>query len=90
MIKGVNKQIIEVHDTQSQYYEKAYFVVRPEFSALQRDFLEKEARRIVKQAGAPSRFQKVIVKEKIFAAIGLASFVVSAVLVYASVSEWLG
>ena len=43
MIKGISKQIIEVQDTQSQYYEKAYFVVRPEFSAMEQALLERSA-----------------------------------------------
>lgn len=32
MIRGVNRQIIEVNDTQSEYFEKAIFFVRPECS----------------------------------------------------------
>ena len=30
MIRGVNRQIIEVNDTQSEFFERAIFFVRPE------------------------------------------------------------
>ncbi len=32
MIRGVNRQIIEVNDTQNEYFERAIFFVRPECS----------------------------------------------------------
>ncbi len=32
MVRGVSRQIIEVPDTGNIYYEKAYLVVKPEFS----------------------------------------------------------
>ena len=31
MIRGINKQIIEVLDTGNTYYEKAYLIIKPEF-----------------------------------------------------------
>ena len=36
MVRGVSRQIIEVPDTGNIYYEKAYLVVKPEFSDAQR------------------------------------------------------
>jgi hypothetical protein len=32
MSKGVNRQVLEIHDTGSDYFEKAMFFVRPEYS----------------------------------------------------------
>ena len=32
MVKGVNRQVLEIHETGSEYFEKALFFVRPEFS----------------------------------------------------------
>ncbi len=90
MIKGISKQIIEVQDTQSQYYEKAYFVVRPEFSAMEQALLEREARRIVRQAGAPSRFRKTLTKQTVIAAAGTVFLIAGGVLAYGSVSGWFG
>lgn len=58
MIKGVNRQIIEVTDTGNIYYERALLVLRPEYSGAQRALLEKEARRVLKKMHAPSTVKK--------------------------------
>lgn len=34
MIKGVNRQVLEIHDTGNKYFEKALFFVKPEYSTL--------------------------------------------------------
>ena len=34
MIKGVNRQVLEVHETGTKYFEKALFFVKPEYSTL--------------------------------------------------------
>lgn len=34
MTKGVNRQVLEIHDTGSEYFEKAMFFIKPEFSSL--------------------------------------------------------
>lgn len=54
MIKGINHQIIEISQTPSAYYEKAWLVVRPEYANLQQHLLEKEARKLLKELDAPS------------------------------------
>lgn len=54
MIKGINRQIIELSDTPSAYYEKAWLIVRPEYANLQQHLLEKEAKKILKELDAPS------------------------------------
>lgn len=33
MVKGVNRQVLEIHETGCEYFEKALFFVRPEYSA---------------------------------------------------------
>ena len=54
MVRGVSRQIIEVPDTGNIYYEKAYLVVKPEFSDAERTLLEKEAKRVLRSMDAPS------------------------------------
>lgn len=54
MIKGVNRQVIEVNDPQSIYYEKAWLVVRPEYARIQQNILEKEAQKLLKDINSPS------------------------------------
>lgn len=62
MIKGINRQIIEINDTGSTYYEKAWLVVRPEFDSAQKELLEREAAQLIKAIQAPSSFQRKSVK----------------------------
>ena len=58
MIKGVNRQIIEVTETGSMYYERALLVVRPEYASAQGALLEREARRMLRSMKAPSSIKK--------------------------------
>lgn len=58
MIKGINRSIIEVNDTGSVYYERAILVIKPEFASVQREVLEKEAKKILGEMGAPSSLNK--------------------------------
>lgn len=64
MIKGINRQIIEINDTGNTYYEKAWLVVRPEFDSAQKELLEREAAQLIKAIQAPSSFQKKSIKAK--------------------------
>lgn len=54
MIKGINRSIIEVHDTGSLYYERALLVIKPEYACAQREVLEKEAKKLLENMGEPS------------------------------------
>ncbi len=58
MIKGINRQVIEIMDTGNLYYERALLVVRPEFAGAQREVLEREAKRMVSQMRAPSAIKR--------------------------------
>ena len=58
MIRGINKQIIEVLDTGNTYYEKAYLIIKPEFCSAERELLEREARKVLKTMDAPSNMKK--------------------------------
>ncbi|MDD5952867.1 MAG: hypothetical protein PUC32_04360 [Oscillospiraceae bacterium] len=88
MIRGINKQIVEVKDTDNRYYESAYLVVKPEFASVERAILEREARRLVRSMDAPSsikpRFGKLSPWLRLlFPALlgaGIATLVVCAIL----------
>lgn len=58
MIKGVNKQMIEINQTGSLYYEKAFLIVKPEFSSAQQQLLEREALKMLKKMDAPSHYKR--------------------------------
>lgn len=53
MIKGVNKQIIEVYDTGNKYFEKAILFVKPEYMSENEQGLRKEANRLLTEIGNP-------------------------------------
>lgn len=59
MIKGVNKYVIEVIETENRYYDKALLFVRPEYAeAVERETLEKEAKKVLKSMDAISAVKR--------------------------------
>ena len=58
MIKGVNRQIIEINNTGSLYYEKALLIVKPEFASAQQQLLEREAMKLMRTMDAPSSYKR--------------------------------
>ena len=43
MLRAVNRQVLEVNQTESVYFERILFIVKPEFSSLPLSKLMKEA-----------------------------------------------
>ena len=43
MVKGVNRQVLEIHETGCEYFEKALFFVKPEYSRENEGKLKTEA-----------------------------------------------
>ena len=58
MIKGISRRIIEVQETGSLYYERAYLVVKPEYDSAERQILEEEAKKILRDLDAPSTWKR--------------------------------
>ncbi len=54
MIRGINRQIIEVNDTESDYFERALFFINPDYCDAERAVLEHEARRALKRLEEPN------------------------------------
>ena len=53
MIKGVNKQVLEINETQNGFFEKAIFFVKPEYSGMGEGRLKESARKEIENAGKP-------------------------------------
>jgi len=51
MLRGVNKQIVEVNQTNSPYFEKIYFIVKPGFCNYSFEQLESEAEKLASDIG---------------------------------------
>lgn len=49
MLKGVNKQILEITNTESPYFDKIIFFVRPSLDGVSSERLQGEAKRISTQ-----------------------------------------
>lgn len=58
MIKGVNRQVLEVTNTENPYFEKIIFFVKPEYSSEDRAKLKKEAEFVSKTAVKPPKSRK--------------------------------
>ena len=57
MIRGLNKQVIVVRDTGSDYFEEAIFIVDPSVRAADADLAAEAHRLIAASAGKSSRKQ---------------------------------
>ena len=53
MIKGVNKQVLEIMETQNGFFEKAIFFVKPEYSGMSEGKLRESAKKELENAGNP-------------------------------------
>lgn len=60
MIKGVNKQILEVTNTESPYFEKIIFFVRPTSPTMDDKRLHAEAIKLSKTTQKPPRQKKTL------------------------------
>lgn len=50
MIKGVNRQIVEVNQTECDYFERIIFIVRPEYKTASASVLKSEADKLSQDA----------------------------------------
>lgn len=51
MIKGVNKQVVDVVEPDSAYFERVLFFVKPEFSGLGEGALRHKANQLLRETG---------------------------------------
>jgi len=58
MLKGVNRQVLEITNTESPYFERILFFVRPEGQALGEGELRSEAERYAARSGKPPKARK--------------------------------
>ncbi len=53
MIKGVNKQVLEINETQNGFFEKAIFFVKPEYIGMGEGMLRESAKKEIENTGKP-------------------------------------
>lgn len=66
MLKGVNRQVLEIHETGCEYFEKALFFVRPEYSAESESKLKGNALKSIKSSVGVPKTRKQKIKSKAF------------------------
>jgi len=54
MLRGVNKQIIEVNNTGNRYFDKAVLFINPQFADISRHKLDIEANKYIESLGKVS------------------------------------
>lgn len=57
MIKGINKQIVEVCETDNDYFEKAVFFVNPKYAGFDQKKLAVSAKKIIATAGSAPKIK---------------------------------
>ena len=71
MVKGVNRQVLELSTPLGTYFERVLFFVKPEFSATSEEEVQERARYIAESAGLPPAMKLRKNKRRaIFATIG--------------------
>ena len=71
MVKGVNRQVLEIHETGCEYFEKALFFVRPEFSQESESKLKGKALNSIKNSTGIPKTRKQKIKSKMFFVVEL-------------------
>lgn len=62
MVKGVNRQVLEIRETGSPYFERAFFFVKPEYADTDEKKLRAAAQRVLPQADKVPKSKKKRVK----------------------------
>lgn len=65
MVKGVNRQVLEIHETGCEYFEKALFFVRPEYSTENEGKLRGNAQKVIAKSKGVPKTRKQRVKSKV-------------------------
>ncbi len=58
MIKGVNRQVVEVSETGSDYFEKILFFVKAEYAGISEGKIREKAGMIARGTSAPPKMKK--------------------------------
>ncbi len=84
MIKGVNRQVVEITQTKCEYFEKVLFFIKPEYAATSEGTLRERASLIADSAGIPPASR--LKKQKLFSVLKISAAAVAGAGVGAAVS----
>ena len=85
MMKGVNKQVLEVTNTENPYFEKIIFFVKPEYKSADRKMLQTQAEALATITQKPPKMRvskrqilRVVIYSVLFTLTGFAlSFILN-------------
>ena len=61
IIRGINKQVIEINDTQNEFFEKVILFVRPNYNEEKQKKIKNEAEKLIKSYCEPKyTFKKTL------------------------------
>lgn len=86
MIKGVNRQVVEVAETGSEYFEKALFFVNPKYYGMTDGKLRERAQTLMGAAGAPPKSRSASKRSKLKIFIEIAASAAAGAIVTLVVS----
>lgn len=70
MVKGINRQVLEIRDTGSPYFERAFFFVKPEFAFADEEKLRKAAESALKSTDSLPKTRRHRAKNILYWAVG--------------------
>lgn len=70
MVKGINRQVLEIRETGSPYFERAFFFVKPEFAFADEEKLRKAAERALQSTDSPPKTRHRRAKSILYWALG--------------------
>ena len=86
MIKGINRQVVEVRETGSEYFERILFFVKPEYAAISEGKIRERAGMIADKTAKPPVTK--IRKEK-YAEVFRLSLCLAAGVLIGALAVWL-
>ena len=84
MLKGVNRQVVEVSEPESEYFERIIYIVKPEFSNLNYSKLLKEAGKIGSYSTPPVKTLRQRKRLSPLAKFALISLAVTVLIIIAA------
>ena len=58
MMRGINRQVVEISEPESAYFEKVIFFVRPEYCGMSEAVMRAKANGIIKEKENPPAMKK--------------------------------
>lgn len=82
-MRGVNKLIVEIKDTENEYFDRAILFVKPSMAAAEQSELDKSARKLlsaVKDGKSPRRWKRILPVLGVILAVSVSAGITALIL----------